>query len=807
MENRFNIEQSFRNYLNYIGHPLDGSIQFDTTGWPRYSCPHSSDKHNQDVAYKAHSDGIPALKVKCHKCHPDVIIHKYESAKYDVDWSNFSKIKIQKSESNIDGLNYLMNTFKTAIPCENHDYFIKKHVKITKNDSFKIRSSDNALLCPIYSISGDLISGQKILQDGKKRFFKNTTPKAGFHILGSLEGATEFILAEGIATALTIRESLNQPVICVYGKSNFTSVSNALQDKYQHVRFKFICDLDADSGSEKSALNAISSLEVNIHTLVLPDFTIIPKSLRPEVDRSDFNDLFVLLLALGSSRNDALLEVKRQIEVNFKQNIAITGNANIVKPTPLPNSLKEVVKFDPNMLPSCIKDYVIDIANRQQCPIDFVAIAAVCGLAAVLGRKALMFPKQNDDWSITPNLWGAIIGRPSAMKTPSMKAALAPLYKLDADAAKQFEVENEQYDLDKEFSELNKTSAKDKAKKHIKDGNADEARLVLKDSNFTESPPIRRRIIVNDATVEKLGELLNDNPNGLVLVRDELSGWLAKLTKEEYQSDRSFYLECYDGSGRYVYDRIGRGTIDIENTTLSVIGGIQPSKISPLIRDAVRGTVDDGLVQRLQLAVWPDDTGKWEWNDSAPNKIAHQQYTAAFEYLHNLNFENETKSSFRFTNEAQKLFIQWMEDIQKTARADDIHPALESHLLKMPKTVGALALIFELLEEGKESVGEAATQKAIAWASYLRSHAERLYGIATNQGLDAARSILSKLNKLNKEFTAREILRKGWAGLTDAKVIEEGLEWLIDYSHLISHEIKPTEKGGRSTILYRKNDN
>jgi hypothetical protein len=51
------------------------------------------------------------------------------------------------------------------------------------------------------------------------------------------------------------------------------------------------------------------------------------------------------------------------------------------------------------------------------------------------------------------------------------------------------------------------------------------------------------RLVVNDSSVEKLGELLNENPNGLTLVRDELSGWLGKLSKEEFQSERAFYLE------------------------------------------------------------------------------------------------------------------------------------------------------------------------------------------------------------------------------------------------------------------------
>ena len=154
--------------------------------------------------------------------------------------------------------------------------------------------------------------------------------------------------------------------------------------------------------------------------------------------------------------------------------------------------------------------------------------------------------------------------------------------------------------------------------------------------------------------------LLNENPNGLILVRDELAGWLSKLIKEEYQSERAFYLECFDGNGYFTYDRIERGTIEIKYCTLSIIGGIQPTKIAKLVRDAMSGIADDGLIQRLQLAVWPDDVGSWEWLDRAPNKAARDAYYAVFEQMHHLSFDTVTDEPpfLRFTPDAQQLYAE-----------------------------------------------------------------------------------------------------------------------------------------------------
>ena len=88
-----------------------------------------------------------------------------------------------------------------------------------------------------------------------------------------------------------------------------------------------------------------------------------------------------------------------------------------------------------------------------------------------------------------------------------------------------------------------------------------------------------------------------------------MPGFLTRLESEEHQSERAFYLEAYNGDGRFTYDRIGRGTVHIENSTVSIIGGVQPSRIAPIVHGAMSGTGNDGLIERFQMTVWPDDPG------------------------------------------------------------------------------------------------------------------------------------------------------------------------------------------------------
>src|SRR5262249_3923007 len=151
---------------------------------------------------------------------------------------------------------------------------------------------------------------------------------------------------------------------------------------------------------------------------------------------------------------------------------------------------------------------------------------------------------------------------------------------------------------------------------HLKNNQQAAAKLLaegLQAQKDARQEPQRKRYVVNDPSVEKLGELLAVNNNGLLLFRDELSGFLRSLDREDHANARSFYLESWNGTGSYSYDRIVRGTIDIEHAIMSILGSIQPGPLGRYLREALqRGEGQDGLVQRFQGMVWPDIPKPWK---------------------------------------------------------------------------------------------------------------------------------------------------------------------------------------------------
>ena len=134
------------------------------------------------------------------------------------------------------------------------------------------------------------------------------------------------------------------------------------------------------------------------------------------------------------------------------------------------------------------------------------------------------------------------------------------------------------------------------------------------------------RYRTNDSSYEKLGELLIDNPAGILVERDELVSLLKQLDRDDQSVARGFYLSGWGGTQPYTFDRILRGHLHIDAVCLSVLGNTQPARIAEYIHRANQGgTGGDGLIQRFGLLVWPDASSDWMNVDEYPNREARER--------------------------------------------------------------------------------------------------------------------------------------------------------------------------------------
>lgn len=470
------------------------------------------------------------------------------------------------------------------------------------------------------------------------------------------------------------------------------------------------------------------------------------------------------------------------------------------EPEPIKSELQPVEELPLTIIPGPFRPWLHDISYRVQCPLDFVAAAAIVEAGAVIGASCGIRPKKNDDWLIVPNLWGGIVARPSMLKTPSMAEVLKPLARLELEAKEKYELQMNFYSADLEVFKATKEALKSEmvtaAKGKSKPGNPIPDINDIKNRYLAlEEPeaPIQRRYKTNDSTIEKMAELLNENPRGILLFRDELVGLLVSWDREGREADRTFYLEAWNGYGSYTTDRIGRGTIDTQSLCISVLGGIQPAKLIGYLHQASDNLKNDGLVQRLQLLIYPDEPANWKLIDEYPNTEAKNRAYTIFKKLSEINFlnysaelpEGEKIPFFHFSPEAQVIFNEWLTDLQAGLQAEET-PLMVEHLSKYRSLMPSLALIFHLIDiaDGQTTgpVSPEAARLGAAWCEYLESHARRIYGLVGNVSTRAAAELAKKLKKgaLQDGFTIRDIYRNCWHLLDKKELAQDACSELVE---------------------------
>jgi hypothetical protein len=485
-------------------------------------------------------------------------------------------------------------------------------------------------------------------------------------------------------------------------------------------------------------------------------------------------------------------------------------------PIALRDELPPVEAFRPELLPGQIRGWVMDIAERMNCPPDLVATPAMVSLGAVIGRRIGIRPQRRTTWLEVGNLWGCVVARPGSLKSPAAGEALAPIKRLEAMAAEVNREALDRFKVAEALHKLERDDANAKAKARLKAEGAEGARAAL--ATLGEPPPpLEKRHFTSDATAEKLGEICAANPNGVMVYRDELLTLFDDLGNPDKAPARGFFLTGWSGLEGYTFDRIMRGTVRVPAVNLSVCGTTQPGRLAAYVRDSLRGH-DDGMVQRLQLLVWPDFTGEFREADRYADSAARQAAHECYRDLAKLDpreigarwdeFDGPDGVPYlRFAEDAQEVFSEWRGVLEQRLRGDDLSAAMIAHLSKYRGLVPRLALICHLANNAFGPVSLEAVDQALAWARYLETHAVRAYASTSLDNAEAARAIWRRVRKgdVPQPFTGREIYRKGWAGLADKSRVEAGLAALCDADWLRATKADQGDGGGRPSTIYHVN--
>ena len=354
-----------------------------------------------------------------------------------------------------------------------HEYLTRKGV-----NPHGVKVDGDKLLIAMRDTAGTLHSLQTIAPDGEKRFHPGGRVKGCYHSIGKPAGV--LIICEGYATGASIHEATGHAVAVAFNAGNLEPVGLALHAKYPALKIIVAADDDSHTAGNPGLSKAKTAAMAVDGLLAVPTF---PAG-RPD-KATDFNDLHQLAGA------DAVRAC-----IDAAQVCAVAGAGDWPEPTPLPNALPPVDPFDPELLPVALRGWVMDIAHRMQCPVDFPAVTALVALSSLIGARAVIQPKARDDWQVVPNLWGAVVGRPGVKKSPALGEALKPLHRLQANEFELWKATHDAWALDCKVEELANADRERKAKGLA--GKDPAAARALLEPVDTPAEPTARRFIVNE---------------------------------------------------------------------------------------------------------------------------------------------------------------------------------------------------------------------------------------------------------------------------------------------------------------------
>lgn len=350
------------------------------------------------------------------------------------------------------------------------------------------------------------------------------------------------------------------------------------------------------------------------------------------------------------------------------------------------------------LLPPIIEEFARARAEIMGADPGGLAMAALAVCAASIPDRVTVQVKRHDPgWLEPARLWVALVGEPSAKKSPVVKAAAHPLKEIDARLHREWA---------KKKAEWDQLSAEDRKK--------------------TPAPPMVRALM-EDITAEAAEDVLKASADGILCFQDELSGWFGamdayKPTKGAMK-DRAFWLQSFDG-GVYNVSRVTRGHFQVPNLSINLLGGIQPEPVRKLAGDAT----DDGLLQRIMPVVLrPGRMGQ-----DAPMPPVATRYGELVDQLFAMR-DYWHRGPLRFSDEARAVREQCEVRHYDLQGAEMINRKIAAHAGKLDGMFARLCVVLHCVEHAGREVPptiEADTAQRVAdfMERFTWPHAIAFYG-------------------------------------------------------------------------------
>lgn len=393
---------------------------------------------------------------------------------------------------------------------------------------------------------------------------------------------------------------------------------------------------------------------------------------------------------------------------------------------PAEESRPDTPPWPVGVFPRKVEDYVQALARSLACPPDLpgACVLTVAG-SAIGASRALAVTRK---WLESPRLFVGLVADPGGGKSPAVDQVTEPLASQQAQAHADWMAKKVDYDVLMEvYEQQKKVYAKKMAElEKPKDGEkADGKRERPPEKPSPPERPAYPHSYTSDATTEALVPMLVENPRGFLLLKDELSGWIAGMNQYKAGgkgADRQFWLSAWSGSSIKADRKSSReqGPLVARRPFVSVLGGIQPDLLSSLSDERGR---EDGFVHRL-LFVYPEETPWSRTIVESPAEGLEAGWVEVLEYLNHLemaeNEEGEIAGPYALgmTPEGKEFAAGWYAAHAEERSADDFPAHLVGPWSKMRSHFFRIALTLHML---RLACGEACSHEDVDADSFARA--------------------------------------------------------------------------------------
>jgi hypothetical protein len=474
---------------------------------------------------------------------------------------------------------------------------------------------------------------------------------------------------------------------------------------------------------------------------------------------------------------------------------SLPGLRKLMEQEPIPPTVPEPpMPFPLQVLPTALRDFVTAAASALPCPPDFLAVPLLAVLGAAIGTTRVVEIKPG--WQESARLWTAVISDPGSKKSPALDMTVRPLYAIQHDFAEQYTVAKRDYEA--ELATYEVELAAWKAKK---------TRTADDKPPKPDVPPFLQ-ICSTDATVEALATVLEQNPRGVLFIRDELTAWVRAMNqyKGGKGADRQHWLSFWNGSPVIVNRKNRRDALVLLNPFVGVVGCLPPDVLEELADERGR---EDGFVHRILFASPPSHSPTWTEAHLDPE--VQQAYETVIRDLVALaDFR-----VLRMTVRARKTWTEWITEHYARSSDAELSPALRGPWAKLEGMCARLALILQLAQHvcdvrssptssnrARGDVVDAVsmTRAVTLIEDYFKSHLQTVYAqlhaTPEDRRLEAVRHWVVRRGG---EASFRELCRYKVAGCTTMAAAAQIAQQVVD--HGLGRIEERTSTGGGH--LYR----